>query len=246
MNITTNEVKKKPCNKCNEVLPCTTEHFYRQKDGKYGFQSYCKCCKNKYFKGNLKVKQYQKEYAQENKQHLSAYRKEYREDNRKHLLEYFRAKYRDNKEWYSIKGKEYRENNKEIIKTRSQKYRQTTRARKLEKVRQWRRVTVKKRLEATFTLQQWEECKDHFNNCCAYCGKKKKLEQDHFIAITNNGEYTKNNIVPACRSCNASKSNNNFFKWYPKQSCYSEKREKTILRYLNYSKNNEQQLTLVF
>jgi len=106
-----------------------------------------------------------------------------------------------------------------------------------------RRRSRKEQLLNTFTIQQWEATKLYFNNSCAYCGKDLPLEQEHFIALTKGGEYTTNNIIACCRSCNSSKSNKDFFSWYPKYKYYNKKRETKILKYLSY-KDNVQQLAL--
>lgn len=81
---------------------------------------------------------------------------------------------------------------------------------------------------------QWEETKDYFDGCCAYCGKKTdKLTRDHFIPITKGGSWDATNIVPACKSCNSSKNNKDFALWYPSTEYYDEGRERKILYYLN-------------
>lgn len=96
-----------------------------------------------------------------------------------------------------------------------------------------------------FTEETWVNCKAYFANKCAYCGLEKPLTQEHFIPLSKNGEFTVNNIIPACRSCNPSKGDKDFFEWYPNQFFYSKKREKKILEYLNYNQNKEQQLALL-
>ena len=58
-----------------------------------------------------------------------------------------------------------------------------------------------------FTPEQWEQIKTDFNHLCAYCGGQAELEQDHVTPISKGGNHTASNIVPACRSCNARKSN---------------------------------------
>jgi 5-methylcytosine-specific restriction endonuclease McrA len=98
-------------------------------------------------------------------------------------------------------------------------------------------------LPNTYTAEQWDICKNHFNNFCAYCGEEKPLEQEHFLALSKGGEYTHNNIIPVCKSCNSGKQDNDFFDWYPKQDFYNKKREKKILKFLNYN-NGIQQLSL--
>lgn len=103
-----------------------------------------------------------------------------------------------------------------------------------------RRRSLKRKLETTLTLNQWENIKIHFNNKCCYCNRELPLEQEHFIALSVMGEYTINNIIPACKSCNASKSNKIFNEWYPKYKYYSKKREKIILSFLGYTKGIQQ------
>jgi 5-methylcytosine-specific restriction endonuclease McrA len=59
-----------------------------------------------------------------------------------------------------------------------------------------------------FTESQWEIKKKMYRYRCAYCGKKKKLTQDHVIPISKHGSHTDKNIVPACGPCNSSKYTN--------------------------------------
>ena len=114
-----------------------------------------------------------------------------------------------------------------------------------EKRRQYkhRRRAAKRSLLSTLTVAQWEDIKQHFDNACCYCGKKELLHQEHFLALSKGGEYSHDNILPACRSCNSSKGSKNFLDWYPRYRHYSKKREKAILDFLNY-KNNTQQLSI--
>jgi 5-methylcytosine-specific restriction endonuclease McrA len=49
---------------------------------------------------------------------------------------------------------------------------------------------------------------------CAYCGgAQASLEKDCMLPIANGGRYTLSNVVPACRSCNASKWNAEVTTW---------------------------------
>ena len=49
---------------------------------------------------------------------------------------------------------------------------------------------------------------------CAYCGADEALPQkDCMLPISRGGRYTAANVVPACRSCNASKCNNELTTW---------------------------------
>lgn len=59
----------------------------------------------------------------------------------------------------------------------------------------------------TFTSSQWEEVKGRFRNRCAYCGERKPLTVDHVTPVSQGGDHSISNIVPACQSCNSSKGN---------------------------------------
>lgn len=59
---------------------------------------------------------------------------------------------------------------------------------------------------ATLTRSQWKSIIDWFDNRCAYCGIKcERLTQDHVIPISRGGTHDAQNVVPACRHCNAIK-----------------------------------------
>jgi 5-methylcytosine-specific restriction endonuclease McrA len=49
---------------------------------------------------------------------------------------------------------------------------------------------------------------------CAYCGTTDpSLQRDCVLPLSRGGRYTLDNIVPACRSCNASKCNDEVTGW---------------------------------
>jgi 5-methylcytosine-specific restriction endonuclease McrA len=50
---------------------------------------------------------------------------------------------------------------------------------------------------------------------CAYCGSHvlEGLQKDCMLPISRGGRYTLDNVVPACRSCNASKCNDELTSW---------------------------------
>ena len=100
-----------------------------------------------------------------------------------------------------------------------------------------------KELPTAINKEQWEFAKKYFSFKCAYCGEERPLAKEHFISLYENGEFSINNIVPACRSCNTSKGNRNFFEWYPNFHHYSAKRHQKIPEFLNY-KGDKQQLKL--
>jgi 5-methylcytosine-specific restriction endonuclease McrA len=69
------------------------------------------------------------------------------------------------------------------------------------------------RVEHDLTDQQWTALVSEWGGC-AYCGATERpLQRDCVLAISRGGRYTLDNIVPACRSCNASKCNDEVGGW---------------------------------
>lgn len=63
------------------------------------------------------------------------------------------------------------------------------------------------------TDEQWLALKVAWGGC-AYCGALDPSPQrDCVLALSRGGRYTITNIVPACRSCNASKCNDEVTGW---------------------------------
>lgn len=212
----------KTCTKCGKEKPRTTEYFTKHPGGRDGFNASCKECKKEYDKkhrelNDYKIEEYGKKYREKNKEKIKKYRKE-------------------NKEKIVEQRRQWKKNNAEKIRIAKQK-----------------RNASKKMLEATLTTRQWNKIKNDFNSSCAYCGiseethikeHKERLHQDHFISLEMEGEYTHNNIIPACRKCNSSKHTRDFFEWYPSYEHYDKAREDVILEYLGYINKHKQQLAL--
>lgn len=63
------------------------------------------------------------------------------------------------------------------------------------------------------TDAQWQQILDAWARC-AYCGTDAlALQRDCVLPISRGGRYTLDNVVPACRSCNASKCNEEVTSW---------------------------------
>ena len=78
---------------------------------------------------------------------------------------------------------------------------------------QRRRVKRVAAADNDLTPGQWLQIKDAWGGC-AYCGATDlPLQRDCVLPISRGGRYTVENIVPACRSCNASKSNGEVTSW---------------------------------
>ena len=69
------------------------------------------------------------------------------------------------------------------------------------------------RVEHDLSDEQWSAIKTAWSGC-AYCGATtESFQRDCVLPISRGGRYTLDNIVPACRSCNASKCNDEVTGW---------------------------------
>jgi len=60
---------------------------------------------------------------------------------------------------------------------------------------------------------EWQALQEAWGGC-AYCGADGvPLQRDCVLAISRGGRYTITNVAPACRSCNASKCNEEVTAW---------------------------------
>lgn len=65
-----------------------------------------------------------------------------------------------------------------------------------------------KETEGFHTEKDWQELLIIFHGGCAYCGRSDvAMTRDHVIPVSRGGTDVISNILPACKSCNSSKSN---------------------------------------
>lgn len=69
------------------------------------------------------------------------------------------------------------------------------------------------------TMRQWLEKLEYFGNCCAYCLESVETQRDrqlfleHVTPERHGGRCIMENIVPACRRCNALKADKTLLQW---------------------------------
>jgi 5-methylcytosine-specific restriction endonuclease McrA len=115
----------------------------------------------------------------------------------------------------------YRQKHRARDQVYGQGYYQTHREQQRQKLAAWRQAhpeqaqaAVQRRLARKhaaaindFTAQQWRLMKQHYGYCCVYCGRQmQRLTMDHLTPLSQGGNHTAANIVPACQSCNSRKS----------------------------------------
>jgi len=69
------------------------------------------------------------------------------------------------------------------------------------------------RQDQDLTAAQWADLLQAWGGC-AYCGATGvALQRDCVLPIAHGGRYTLDNVVPACRACNASKCSEEVTSW---------------------------------
>lgn len=76
-----------------------------------------------------------------------------------------------------------------------------------------RRAGRMRRADNDLTSAQWAAIQEAWGSC-AYCGGTEgSFQRDCVLPLSRGGRYTVENVVPACRSCNASKGNEEVTHW---------------------------------
>lgn len=221
------------CTRCGYVKPQTLEYFPYAKRRASKLSSWCRKCS---VANSCKWQREKPEYVNtkhrerywKNPEKSRADRRQYYLDNPdKRLIVNAQAAQRrtDNYQDELRKEAEYRATHKPQIKASNYKWekanpdkvkakRKRNKMRHPDKNRRHkhnRRARIRN-LPYTLTDQEWEDVKAYYNYGCAYCGTPwyeldSVLEEEHIIPTTQGGGYTKENIVPGCRGCNARKNN---------------------------------------
>lgn len=243
------------CHDCKQILLETEENFikvFSKRDNLYYFKCHCRECgkirslkwrdKNKAqylnyakeYRATDKCRESRQRYLENHKEEVRAYKKAYRASHKEQIQLYDKQRRESQETREHILGmcRRWRANNVERVADYNKSYA----ANNLDYYRQatQKRAALAKSVESTLTLQEWENAKTYFDNSCAYCGKQlQRLTQDHFIPLSKGGTYTIRNIIPACKSCNCAKHDNNFNEWYKSYKFYSADREAKILEYID-------------
>lgn len=177
-------------------------------------------------KNKEKLRLYNKKYRSEHpvKYHSSIAKKErdkkHYANHRKKIIGRMKNYYAENREAILERVKEYRAKHREEISEYHKEYYAINRDRIINYVRDWIKVRPEKHNQYArqhrarkrnaggdgVTAEQWEQIQKDYCYLCVYCGQKKPLEMDHIVPLSKGGHHDTDNIVPACKSCNSSKS----------------------------------------
>jgi len=209
----------KVCCCCSVAKPLA--EFSKQSKSKDGLQHRCKDCFRAYrLEHREHLQRVSHEWYSNNKErsadHVRRWRREnpeaqlalqraYQDANREKVRQWVRESYHRNREQELLRNRAKYERDKEKLRA--------TRA-------AWQKANPEKckvycsrhrayRLNAPgdpLTPAQWQEILETFNFCCAYCLNPLVVaEQEHMLPLSRGGAHSADNVVPACRSCNARK-----------------------------------------
>lgn len=95
---------------------------------------------------------------------------------------------RKNKPYLKEYRKEYRKRQPDIVKTTEQNRR------------------ARHKNAGHLSRQEWADIQEKYDHACYYCrAKGLPLEQEHKVPLIRGGLHNAENVVPACRECNARK-----------------------------------------
>lgn len=212
MNNYTPDVPKKQCTKCGEWKPCTTEYWYRQKAGRYGFNSRCKVCTARYDAllhnqerrrnhaakpenkererlRRLLPENLEKERLRNNTPDRKEYRKQYQQSERGQIV---RRRHKEKPEAHEY-DRRYAANRRldpekrASDRAREKLYRQTPEGKIKNRIKSHNRRAKEKNLPNGFTYQEWQTCLDYWGHKCCICGRSADfwhiIAQEHWIPI---------------------------------------------------------------
>lgn len=165
-----------------------------------------------------------KKYQKENWDKAKKAQSDWRSRNQEYARKRFKNWRDENIEHINDYQSKYYENNKEKFKTYG---------------------VNRRNKNHNITKQEWKDCKEYFNNECAYCGltyeqhKKLYKEDLHKEHVVYDGLDDLSNCVPACKNCNSQKWEFELDYWYNKENpVFTEERYTKIIKWTeeDYSK----------
>lgn len=195
----------KRCTQCGKVKKLG--EFTRDKQLRSGITSRCKTCSS----------EYQRKYQEQNRERVAAQKREYYKRNRADFLERARTRVTAMSEsqrallvaYKAAHNIHHRQKNVGRMREQQRIY-----AAILEGKVSRARIDARRRQRisqapVTLTAGEWLELLEQQNYACAYCGKPfsvdLKATRDHIIPVLHGGGLTRENVLPACQSCNSSK-----------------------------------------
>jgi 5-methylcytosine-specific restriction endonuclease McrA len=96
---------------------------------------------------------------------------------------------------------------RERAKVTDGRYRKTDKGKATIAKHKAKRRALMATIVCSLTGRDWTEIKAAQKGRCYWCKRSAKLEMDHVVPVTKGGSHTRENVVGACRTCNASRGN---------------------------------------
>lgn len=152
-----------------------------------------------------KVREQKRRHLEKHRKEINERRRRYRKNNPGKVEKW--NKRRERMEYYE----EYYIKNRGEINKKKKEYSKTEEGKASKQRRYFNRQTRERETINTLTLNEWLDILKEHDYSCTYCGvefdENTLPTKDHIIPISKGGNNIKENIVPACRSCNSKKHN---------------------------------------
>lgn len=140
-------------------------------------------------------------------------------------------------------SKNYYQNNIDKVRAKHRNYqklcRSTTDGKEILKISKYKCMALNYLNGGSYTLEQWKECLEFFDNRCAYTGEilsPSNVNVEHIIPLSKNGTSFIWNICPSIDYANFSKGNKDIEEWYKEQTYFSEEKLEKIYTWIEYAK----------
>lgn len=213
----------KHCSKCGQLKPL--DQYRVNKAAKDGRQSACKQCQKQHYINNKqayrdkseqwridnpsKYKAATKAYYDANAEIIRQRAKEWHHQNKTYASKKAKERYAANPEYWRQKSRDWIAANREYKRARDSQYaKEHPEVYKASAARRKARI----RQNGIYAISQ-KEMRKLYASPCLYCGSTQRIEADHVIPIARGGTHSIGNLVPACKSCNASKRQRTITEW---------------------------------
>jgi 5-methylcytosine-specific restriction endonuclease McrA len=156
---------------------------------------------------------YNQQHYEDHREERLAYQQQYREDHREEILAYDQQYYAEHREEFLAYHRQYDAEHRKEARERSRQWAKANPDKAREKDRRRRA----RKNGATIALVDEAAIYELYDNRCVYCGTTEDLTLDHVIPLAGSGAHSEDNLVVACRSCNASKNARPLEEWLETQ-----------------------------
>jgi 5-methylcytosine-specific restriction endonuclease McrA len=205
------------CKACGELKPheahglCRVCYDHQRREAHAGKLVICKACgeeKPHYAKG-LCRQCYNHQHYEANRKEILAQKQQYYEANRKEILAQKQQYYEANRKEILAQKQQYNAEHREERSAYKQRHREAN----PEKHRENEHRRRARKNGATIGPVDEAAVYELYGHRCIYCGATEDLTLDHVIPLAAGGAHSEDNLVVACRSCNASKNARPLEEW---------------------------------